>query len=134
MASTLLPAALQSSLQGIVDRSNKAGAGILIILLSTTEGVPLGRVHASDDDQPLNEDVLASIESTWASPSPSSKQLPALGFEKLKQVTAIYDHGTLVHVYQSPVVSPRPTNALFFSVVCIYLLHSSGFLEPSHFI
>jgi predicted regulator of Ras-like GTPase activity (Roadblock/LC7/MglB family) len=96
---TLLPTSLQNCLQEVIERSNLAGSGIRGILLSTTEGVPLGRVFASD--QPLNEDILSAIESVWA---PASKQFPFLGLEKLHQVTAIYDHGTLVHVYQTPVV------------------------------
>jgi hypothetical protein len=108
MAATLLPASLQNSLQEIAARANKSSAGIQIILLSTSEGVPLGRVYASND--PLNEDVLASIESVWAT---ASKQFPVLGLKKLKQVTAIYDHGTLVHVYQSPVVRKRKNKRLF---------------------
>lgn len=96
---TLLPASLQNSLQEIVERANQRAASIRGILLSTTEGVPLGRVIA---DQSLPGDVLASIESVWA---PASKQFPVLGLEKVKQVTAIYDHGTLVHIYQPPMVS-----------------------------
>lgn len=52
----------------------------------------------------MNEDVLASMESIWAPPA-FSKQIPVLGLGKqLQQVTAIYDHGTLIHVYQIPVV------------------------------
>jgi Mitogen-activated protein kinase kinase 1 interacting len=96
---TLLPASLQNSLQEIVERANQRAACIRAILLSTMEGVPLGRVIS---DQALNEDVLASIESVWA---PASKQFPVLGLDKVKQVTAIYDHGTLVHIYQAPMVS-----------------------------
>jgi len=93
-AVTLLPSTLQNCLQEIVERTNKSSAGVRAILLSTTDGVPLGRVYACD--QPiLNEDVLASIESVWA---PASKQFPILGLDKLQQVTAVYDHGTLVHV------------------------------------
>ena len=99
---TLLPASLQNALQEIVERANQRAAFVRAILLSTTEGVPLGRVIS---DQTLNEDVLASIESVWA---PASKQFPVLGLDKVKQVTAIYDHGTLVHIYQAPMVSsPR---------------------------
>jgi len=60
----LLPASLLSQLQQIVERSNKCSAGIRVILLSTAEGVPLGRVYA-DTSQPLNEEVLSAIESTW---------------------------------------------------------------------
>lgn len=93
-AVTLLPSTLQNCLQEVVERTNKSNAGIRAILLSTTDGVPLGRVY-DDRQSPLNEDVLASIESVW---SPASKQFPVLGLEKLHQVTAIYDHGTLVHV------------------------------------
>jgi predicted regulator of Ras-like GTPase activity (Roadblock/LC7/MglB family) len=98
-AVTLLPASLQNAMQEIVERTSQSGAGIRAVLLSTTEGVPLGRVYAGDE--PLNEEVLAALESVWA---PASKQIPALGMEKVHQVTAIYDHGTLIHVYQAPVV------------------------------
>lgn len=70
----LLPANLQSTLHEVVKRSNAANGGIQVILLSTAEGVPLGRVYA-ESDSPLNEDVLSSIESTWA---PASKQFPLL--------------------------------------------------------
>lgn len=98
-AVSLLPASLQNAMQQIVERTSQSGAGIRVVLLSTTEGVPLGRVYASDE--PLNEDVLASLESVWP---PASKQIPVLGMGKVKQVTAIYDHGILIHVYQAPVV------------------------------
>jgi Mitogen-activated protein kinase kinase 1 interacting len=97
---SLLPSSLQGSLTEIVERSNQRGAGIRALLLSTMEGVALGRVIV--EEQQLNEDVLASIESVWA---PASKQFPVLGLDKVKQVTAIYDHGTLVHIYQAPIVS-----------------------------
>ena len=112
---TLLPISLQNSLYDIMDQSNLRGAAIRAILLSTTEGVPLGRVvvkspsitcsndeESSSSTSPMNMDVLASIESVWA---PASKQFPVLGLDKLKQVTAIYDHGTLIHIYQAPMVS-----------------------------
>lgn len=128
----LLPANLQNTLNQIVDRVNKANGGINVILLSTAEGVPLGRVYA-DRSAPLNKDILASIESTWA---PASKHFSLLDMGKeAKMVTAIYDHGkdrvagrfsrmsavlylpfflglfqpsgTILHVYQAPVVSPR---------------------------
>jgi hypothetical protein len=98
-AGTILPSSLHSCLLELINRSNQEGAGIRVILLSTTEGAPLGRVFAID--QPMNEDVLAAIESVWA---PASKQLPFLGLDKLHKVTAIYDHGTLIHVYQVPLV------------------------------
>jgi len=97
---TLLPASLQKALKGIVERANLRGASLRAILLSTTEGVPLGRV-VCEDGTSLNEEVLASIESVWA---PASKQFPVLGLDKVQQVTAIYDHGTLVHIYQAPMV------------------------------
>jgi hypothetical protein len=98
-AVTLLPASLQNAMQEIVERTSQSGAVIRAILLSTTEGVPLGRVYAGDE--PLNEEVLATLESVWA---PASKQIAALGMEKVHQVTAIFDHGILIHVYQAPVV------------------------------
>ena len=86
----LLPASLQNTLHQIVDRVNSCSGGRRVILSSTAEGVPLGRVYA-DGSNPLNEDVLNSIESTWA---PASKQFPLLNMGKeLKTVTAIYDHG-----------------------------------------
>lgn len=86
----LLPANLQSTLHQVIERANTAGGGILVILLSTAEGVPLGRIYA-DRLTPLNEDVLSSIESTWA---PASKQFPLLGLGKEARIaTAIYDHG-----------------------------------------
>jgi hypothetical protein len=89
----LLPANLQSTLHQIVQQSNASNGGIQAILLSTAEGVPLGRVYA-DRDTPLNEDVLSSIESTWA---PASKQFPLLNMGKeARIVTAIYDHGTFI--------------------------------------
>jgi hypothetical protein len=96
---SLLPSSLQNSLQEILQQSNLRGASIRAILLSTTDGVPLGRVVGSQ--QQLNEEVLSSIESVWA---PASKQFPVLGLEKVKQVTAIYDHGSLIHIYQAPMV------------------------------
>ena len=87
----LLPANLQGTLHQIVQQSNSSGGGIQVILLSTAEGVPLGRVYA-DRSTPLNEDVLSSVESTWA---PASKQFPLLNMGKeARTVTAIYDHGT----------------------------------------
>lgn len=87
----LLPANLQSTLHQIVQRSNSASGGIRAILLSTAEGVPLGRVYANQSE--LNEDVLSNLESTWA---PASKQFPLLNMGKeAKIVTAIYDHGML---------------------------------------
>ena len=58
--------------------------------MSTAEGVPLGRIYA-DNNNPLSDDVLSSIESTWA---PASKQFPLLNMGKeIKTVTAVYDHG-----------------------------------------
>lgn len=133
----LLPANLQNTLNQIVDRVNKANGGVNVILLSTAEGVPLGRVYA-DRSALLNEDVLASIESTWA---PASKQFSLLDLGKeAKVVTAIYDHGkdrsvfsmherrqshfslsfinlvllsgTILHVYKAPVVSREGTAIL----------------------
>jgi hypothetical protein len=89
----LLPANLQSTLYQVVERTNTAGGGILAILLSTAEGVPLGRIYGNHT-APLNEDVLSSIESTWA---PASKQFPLLGLGKEARIaTAIYDHGKFI--------------------------------------
>ena len=86
----LLPASLQNTLHQIVERVNACNGGIRAILLSTAEGVPLGRIYA-DNNTPLNEDVLSSIESTWA---PASKQFPLLNMGKeVKTATAVYDHG-----------------------------------------
>lgn len=104
-STSLLPAALQTSLVNIIRRANLSGASLQAILLSTTEGVPLGRAYAPTESGLLlplpSEEVLSSIETDWAAPS---KQLPLLGLDKVQQVTAMYNHGTLVHVYQAPVV------------------------------
>ena len=91
----LLPANLQNSLQEIIDRTNRCGGGIRLILISTAEGVPLGRTYASTTEpSSLNEDVLTDIESTWA---PAAKQFPLLNMGKeVKIVTAIYDRGTFI--------------------------------------
>ena len=109
----LLPKNLQSSLSQIVDRVNTASSSsnqnIRAILLSTAEGVSLGRVIANKSL--LNERVLASLESTWAPASKASSLLLKNGSsgseDSVKMVTAIYDHGTVLHVYQAPVVSFR---------------------------
>mmetsp|Transcript_26965 Transcript_26965/g.74131 ORF Transcript_26965/g.74131 Transcript_26965/m.74131 type:complete len:159 (-) Transcript_26965:36-512(-) len=105
MANTvdLLPTNLQHTLQLIVERANAAGGSIRVILLSTAEGVPLGRVYSpADQMSPLDEEVLSNIESTWA---PASKQFPLLHMGKeVKVVTAIYDQRTIFHIYQAPVV------------------------------
>jgi hypothetical protein len=85
----LLPANLQNTLQEIVERVNMSGGGIRVILISTAEGVPLGRVYSSADrSTPLNEAVLNNIESTWA---PAAKQYPLLNMGKeVRVVTALY--------------------------------------------
>lgn len=105
MASTvdLLPTNLQHSLQLIMERTNAAAGGVRVILLSTAEGVPLGRVYSSTTKaSSLDEEVLSNIESTWA---PASKQFPLLHMGKdVKVVTAIYDNRTLFHIYKAPVV------------------------------
>jgi hypothetical protein len=93
MASTvdLLPANLQNTLHEIIERANACGGSIRVILISTAEGVPLGRAYSSTDREiPLNEEVLSNIESTWA---PASKQFPLLNMGKeVKIVTAIFDN------------------------------------------
>lgn len=141
---TSLPVSLQTAIYDIIQRTNDGGGSIRAVLLSTTEGVPLGRCccyYDSDNNQNNNnpsglsnntttttsttatsstsmgsihrypptaiasnstdEDVLSSIESIWA---PASKQFPSLGLHKLKQVTTMYDHGTVIQLYQTPMV------------------------------
>ena len=146
----LLPANLQSTLFEVVERANAAGGGILAILLSTAEGVPLGRVYANQTT-PLNEDILSSIESTWA-PAPKSTPLLGLGKEA-RMATAISDHGkfiddtpstptgfaqstptycfilkgTIIHVYQAPVVSI----AMLSSIIYCRLLCLTNLMLPS---
>ena len=101
-SSFLLPKALQTCIEDIIGTSNLSQAGIRAVLLSTTEGVPLGRVVSEPDATTLHPDLLQMMESVLA---PASKQLPVLGKGKLKQVTAFYDHGVIVHLFQGPVVS-----------------------------
>lgn len=100
--SFLLPKALQTCTEDIIGTANLAQAGIRAVLLSTTEGVPLGRVVSEPDATTLHPDLLQMMESVLA---PASKQLPVLGMGKLKQVTSFYDHGVIVHLFQGPVVS-----------------------------
>lgn len=95
---SLLPESLQSSLQCLLDRVNACGGGIKVVLLSTSEGVSLGRLCLSDD---WADEMLANLESTWA---PPGKQLPLLQQGDARSITAYYDHLTLVHVYLTPVV------------------------------
>jgi hypothetical protein len=96
---SLLPQALQLSMQEIITTSNMSKAEIRAILLSTSEGAPLGRVVVADSA--LHPEMLQMIENVYA---PASKQFPVLGLDKLRQVTAVYDHGIIVHIYQGPVV------------------------------
>ena len=149
----LLPANLQSTLRQIIERTNAANGGIRAILLSTAEGVPLGRVHSSTSQQ-LNEDVLNSLESTWA---PASKQFPLLNMGKeARIVTAIFDHGelrtvlesfallllaylfgtatlgTIFHLYQAPVVSC--SLCLDIKIVEILRFHFSQHVRLSQFL
>jgi len=96
----LLPESLQNSLESVINRVNDCGGGIQVVLLSTSEGVSLGRIV----QQPtiLGEELLANLESTWA---PPSKQFPLLQSGDVQTVTAHYDQLTLVHVYKfAPVV------------------------------
>jgi hypothetical protein len=101
----LLPNALKICIEEIIGTANLSQAGIRAVLLSTTEGVPLGRVVSEPDATTLHPDLLQMMESVLA---PASKQLPVLGIGKLKQVTAFYDHGSVVHLYLGPVVRPLP--------------------------
>jgi hypothetical protein len=112
MATTvdMLPANLKNSLHEIIERVNLSSGGIRVILLSTAEGVPLGRAYSKEDrDNPhvLNEDVLSNIESTWA---PASKQFPLLNMGKeVKMVTAIYDQSEW-HSMQNVAFDPNMTH------------------------
>ena len=95
----LLPTPLQSSLEDLVNRVNSCDAGLNVILLSTSDGVPLGRVYSGDWQ--VDEETLANMESTWA---PASKQFPFLQCGEIQSVTAMYEQVTLLHIYMSPVV------------------------------
>jgi len=95
----ILPESLETALHELVHRVNACDGGIRVILLSTSEGVPLGRIPAHDCD--LQESLLNSLESTWA---PAPKQLSLLKMKKISQVTAVYETATLMHLYYSPVV------------------------------
>eukprot|EP00525_Craspedostauros_australis_P005452 CAMPEP_0198120408 /NCGR_PEP_ID=MMETSP1442-20131203/28954_1 /TAXON_ID= /ORGANISM="Craspedostauros australis, Strain CCMP3328" /LENGTH=168 /DNA_ID=CAMNT_0043779055 /DNA_START=108 /DNA_END=614 /DNA_ORIENTATION=- len=98
----LLPAPLQNTVRQTIDRVNKAGGGIRVILLTTAEGVPLGRFYAPDQAASLPPDVLTNLEAMWA---PPSKQLPLLNLgNETKAITAMYEHATIIHLHQSPVV------------------------------
>lgn len=94
----ILPASLQTALHELVDRVNAGGGGIRVILLSTSEGVPLGRIVGEGG---LEETTLTSLESTWA---PAPKQLALLHRGRIATVTAMYETTTLLHVYVTPVV------------------------------
>jgi Mitogen-activated protein kinase kinase 1 interacting len=95
---SLLPESLQNALESLLYRVNSCGGGIQVVLLSTSEGVSLGRwcliPHWSDE-------ILSNLESTWA---PQGKQIPLLQMGEAKSVTAYYDQLTLMHVYFTPVV------------------------------
>lgn len=96
----ILPESLQTALEQLLERVNACDGGIQIILLSTSEGVPLGRIPAQSGVE-LTETTLSSLESTWA---PAPKQLLLLKMSKLKKVTAYYETATVLHLYYSPVV------------------------------
>lgn len=100
--SAQLPSALQTSLNQIVDRSQLRGANIQAILLSTTDGAPLGRGYCTIED----DAAVAAIEST-----PHCKHMSLLGMGGAKQVMALYDNGTLIHVYQGALVSSKPSGS-----------------------
>ena len=97
----LLPSALQNSLEQVVALANQRGASLRATTLSTTEGVPLGRVYAPGEEAALDaQEALTLLETVWA---PPSKQLPVLG-TKVQHTTAFYNHGVLVHLYLAPLV------------------------------
>lgn len=102
MSSTIiiLPSSLQTALHELIERVNACDGGIRVILLSTSEGVPLGRI-LKDGDDALAEDLLRSLESTWA---PAPKQLPLLQQGKIQCVTAEFSNATILHLYEAPVV------------------------------
>jgi hypothetical protein len=95
-----LPGALEKVLKEIVEASNLRGASIRAILLSTTDGAPLGRVLATSCSS-LADEVLLNLESAW---SPPNKSLGMLTMGKVHQITASYNHGCVVHLYQTPIV------------------------------
>ena len=99
MAAGLLPGPLQSSLEDLIDRVNTCDAGVNVILLSTSEGVPLGRVYSGN--WRVDEETLGNLETTWA---PASKLFPMLQAGEIRTVTAIYEQVTLLHIYTPPVV------------------------------
>lgn len=94
-----LPGSLAKALALIISSSNLRGASIRAILLCTTDGAPLGRVVATTTM--VNEDVLLNLESTW---SPPNKSLNMLTMGKVHQVTAMYSHGSVIHLYETPIV------------------------------
>lgn len=95
----ILPESLQTSLHDLVNRVNASDGNVRIILLSTSEGVPLGRISSGID---MEESLLQSLESTW---SPAPKQLSLLKMKRILQVKAEYeDKAILIHLYVSPVV------------------------------
>jgi len=91
-----LPPTLATPLRQAIDKANTADARIQALLLSTLEGVPLGRVAHTDHAS------YEALETIWA---PPSKQYGLLG--KVKKVTAFYDHAVVLHVYQGPLVCKR---------------------------
>lgn len=95
----MLPGPLEKVLKEIVHTSNLRGASVRAILLSTSDGAPLGRVVSSSSS--LDEEVLLNLESAW---SPPNKSLGMLSMGKVNQITASYSHGSVLHVYQAPIV------------------------------
>jgi hypothetical protein len=126
----ILPEPLQTALHELVDRVNASDGGVRMILLSTSEGVALQRIPASEKEDLLDESLLQSLESTWA---PAPKQLALLKLKRIQQVTAEYSEKTsLIHLYYSPVVvtlvlEPNPNFGVITST-CIPLLET--ILEP----
>jgi hypothetical protein len=126
----ILPEPLQTALHELVDRVNASDGGVRMILLSTSEGVALQRIPATEKEDLLDESLLQSLESTWA---PAPKQLALLKLKRIQQVTAEYSEKTsLIHLYYSPVVvtlvlEPNPNFGVITST-CIPLLET--ILEP----
>ena len=134
MTTPTLPQKLHRTVQEVIHQSNLSMASVRCILLSTTEGVALGRVFAEEynnDMNLLNEEVIESIESVWA---PASKHFPMLGLDKIQYATAFYDHGVLMHVYfQAPLVSQlyERTNIARLFILTYFLIDCNNSLWPT---
>ena len=110
----LLHQSIVSALDSLVDRLNLTQPNkTYAVLLGTSDGIGLARSfgsHAKGSSGGMSEEILSSIETTWATlPSNASQgaghYLRPLGLGGVKTVTAFYDNVILVHVHFSPLVS-----------------------------